>query len=369
MLTKFDELTCHQAVQTFDAPASTDRAWTEKLWCNVHDKTGGLVLAAGFGVYPNRNVMDAFGCVNVRNAKQTNLRASRELRPRLDELRVGPLSWEVLEPFRRIGLRCGENPQGLRFELEFVGRYQPAEEAPQFGRSRGRVYVHTCRWAQLGRARGWVEVEGRRHEVDEETYCAQRDHSWGIRMGVGAPEQGVQESDIASFAGLMINWLTVQVGGRAIECYLIEHADGTVRSLTGHVCPALDDPAPPVPIVRVEHAWEYHPRSARMRGGRVVFHTADGGKLELAMRELTTMYLRGGGYAGVKGFTHGLWKGPQWQDGEVWNVEDPVVANEVHGLDDTVVEVECDGQRGWGIVENMIMPPFPRYGFHVPPRG
>ena len=34
MLTKFDELTCHQFVSTFDHPSSSDRAWTEKMWFN-----------------------------------------------------------------------------------------------------------------------------------------------------------------------------------------------------------------------------------------------------------------------------------------------------------------------------------------------
>ena len=42
------------------------------------------------------------------------------------------------------------------------------------------------------------------------------------------------------------------------------------------------------------------------------------------------MYLRGGGYLGYKGVTHGLWMGSEWADGETWNVGDAVVANEVH---------------------------------------
>ena len=74
MLTKFDEMTCHQVVSTFDHPETSDRAWTEKLWCNVHDTKGELVLATGFGVYPNRNVLDGYGCVNIGNREQYNMR-------------------------------------------------------------------------------------------------------------------------------------------------------------------------------------------------------------------------------------------------------------------------------------------------------
>jgi hypothetical protein len=55
--------------------------------------------------------------------------------------------------------------------------------------------------------------------------------------------------------------------------------------------------------------------------------------------------------------------GPSWFDGETWEVGDPKTADEVHGLDDTVCEATCDGQKGYGIMENLILPPFPRYGF------
>jgi hypothetical protein len=363
MLTKFDELTCHQTVQTFDQVGTTDRAWTEKLWCNLHDTSGGLVLATGFGVYPNRNVQDGYACVNVERRRQHNLRVSRELRPRIDELAVGPLRYEVLEPFRRIRLTCGDNPRGIRFDLEFRGRFAPGEEDPQLGQAFGRTIFHTCRYAQTGRAHGWLEVEGRRIEITEDRFYAQRDHSWGQRMGVGLPEQGVQFSDIASFRGMLILWTTFQFADRAFTLYYIQGADGGVQRLTGHVCGKLDQPESSVPIVGVEHDFRYHPRSARMAGGSLTLTGADGKRWQLELKELTTMYLRGGGYAGYQGYYHGTWMGPAWQDGETFEVADTKVADEVHGLDDTVVEVRCGNEVGYGIVENLILPPFPRYGF------
>jgi len=362
MLTDHDELTCHQTVSTFDHPGSSDRAWTEKIWCNVHDTTGELVLATGFGVYPNRNVMDGFACVRV-GGQQSNIRLSRELRPRIAELALGPLSYRVEEPYRRIRVALDENARGLSFDLTFNGRLQPAEEKPQFGRMNGRLFVNTCRYAQLGRARGWVKVGDRRFELDEEQHFAQRDHSWGIRMGVGAPEQGVQGQDIDAFRAMMINWLTVQFPDWGAQCYYIERADGKPVNLSGAVVGRLGQGVAPRSVVRVEHDFHYHPRSARMASGSMVLHLEDGESVTLAMEELTTMYLRGGAYVGYKGVTHGLWMGPEWEDGETWDVTDPNVANEVHGLDDTVVRVRCGDQEGYGIIENMILPPFPRYGF------
>lgn len=368
MLTRFDELTCHQTVSTFDHPASSDKAWTEKLWCNVHDKRGKLVLATGFGVYPNRNVIDGYGCVNLENSRQVNVRLSRELRPRIDEVRVGPLSWEVIEPFRRVRIALGENAQGLSYELEFLGDFQPSEEAPHFERQHGRTVVDACRYAQLGRAKGWVKLEGVTYPIDEKDFVAQRDHSWGIRMGVGAPEEGVQAPDTAPYRGMVIDWFTFQFDDYGMCGYLIEKEDGTITRLTGHVVPRLDSGARQIPIVAIEHDWQFHERSLRTKGGRVVLVGMDKSRWELELRELTTMYLRGGGYVGYKDFRHGKWMGASWADGESWNVADPRVADEVHGLDDTVMEVRCNGKVGYGIMENLVIPPFERYLPTRPPR-
>ena len=55
--------------------------------------------------------------------------------------------------------------------------------------------------------------------------------------------------------------------------------------------------------------------------------------------------------------------GEYWEDGEKWNIGDTSVANEVHGLDDTVIEVRCGDEVGYGIIENMIFAPFRKYNF------
>jgi hypothetical protein len=100
-----------------------------------------------------------------------------------------------------------------------------------------------------------------------------------------------------------------------------------------------------------------------MKSGEVVLHTADGKKKEISMKQLTTMYLMGGGYVGYDGFYHGIWKGPYWTAGEKWKVSDPKVANQVHGLDDAVCEYRCGKETGYGIIENLILGSFPKYGF------
>jgi hypothetical protein len=75
------------------------------------------------------------------------------------------------------------------------------------------------------------------------------------------------------------------------------------------------------------------------------------------------MYLRGGAYVGYKGYRHGTWMGEYWEDGENWSIGEKSVVDDVHGLDDTVVEVRCGNETGYGIIENMIFAPFKKYDF------
>ena len=364
MLTKYDEMTCHQTVSTFDFPLESDRAWTEKLWMNIHDTTGKFALAAGFGIYPNRNVMDGFACFGLEGKSQTNLRLSRQLRPNRDLVSIGPLSYDIKEPYRRIGLALTESDQDLKFDLEFLGRFHPALETPhQFQRDFGRVSVNTKRYAQIGRARGWIEYQGTRYDLDENNTYAQRDHSWGIRLGVGAPEQGVQSSDVAAFVGMMINWFTFQFSDWAVSCYLIEDDSGRVRFLSGRMVRDIDGPDEGLRVTAVEHDYQFHPNTALTKAGSLTLTFEDGSTRSISVAPFNIMYLRGGGYLGYRRFNHGMWMGPIHSEGETWDLTDPKIAAEAHGLDDTICRVECDGQTGYGILENLILPPFAKYGF------
>jgi len=87
MLTKYDELICHQTVSTFDSVETSAREWTERVWFVVYNTSGEFLLIGGFGMYANRNIMDAFACLNIKGETQYNVRASRELRPDIDEVK------------------------------------------------------------------------------------------------------------------------------------------------------------------------------------------------------------------------------------------------------------------------------------------
>ena len=47
MLTRHDELLCHQIASTFDHPATSAREWTERIWLSFHDLSGKFHLVCG----------------------------------------------------------------------------------------------------------------------------------------------------------------------------------------------------------------------------------------------------------------------------------------------------------------------------------
>ena len=93
---EYDEFLCHQTATTFDHVNTSAREWTERDIAHYHDNSGKYHLIHGFGLYPNRNVIDAFACLTIDGKTQYNVRASRELRPLRDEVKVGPFSYNIL---------------------------------------------------------------------------------------------------------------------------------------------------------------------------------------------------------------------------------------------------------------------------------
>ncbi|MBW1683868.1 MAG: hypothetical protein JRS35_02280 [Deltaproteobacteria bacterium] len=113
MLTKYDEFLCHQIASTLDHPSTSAREWTERTWFSVHDTSGKLSLVNSFGYYPNRNIIDSYVSVTVEGTTVYTVRASRALRPRIDETAVGPFSYEIVEPLRRVRSVLEENEYGV----------------------------------------------------------------------------------------------------------------------------------------------------------------------------------------------------------------------------------------------------------------
>src|SRR6476469_2762607 len=99
-----DEGLNHQIVDTFATIAESDYAWTEKVWVSIAKGDGSIPANLGLGKYPNRGVIDGFGGVS-RGREQWTVRGSRELRSAPEDVSIGPLTYEIVEPLRPTRVR------------------------------------------------------------------------------------------------------------------------------------------------------------------------------------------------------------------------------------------------------------------------
>jgi hypothetical protein len=202
MLTGLDESLLHQAALPFGTPVTSDHRFYDRCWVATYDPAGDFALNMGLGVYANMNVTDGFVCC-VDGHRQHNVRVSRELRPDLDGRTVGPLGYEVVVPFEHLRVRLEQGHGAVACELDWVARMPAFHEAPTTTRVNGRLATDVQRYDQVGVVNGWIELDGVRHEVVD--WFGARDHSWGVRGGVGGFEPNTGSNPFGT--GFLVTWL------------------------------------------------------------------------------------------------------------------------------------------------------------------
>jgi hypothetical protein len=361
MLSRYDEYLCHQTTGTFDQVVDSGDHWRENVWCCAHDVTGRFFLSSHFGISTNRNVMDASGLLALDGRTQFNLRASRELRPRTDEVAVGPLSYHVIEGMKTVQWQLAENAQGISWEIEFQARMPPHEELHQFARGRGRVTEDISRYAQTGRARGWVKVDGQTHNIKPDSWLAHRDHSWGLRWqhNLNSDAPGLQPPD--PLLGFMGDWHIFQFDDWMVCSSLRENHVGEVLHFTGGIGHRFGDPRPELRLLREEHQFELIPGTKLLKGGRITCHVEDGSQRTVEIKPTAIIYLQAAGYWPYKGFRLGRWMGSDWLDGEHFDISEPTCMTEVSTAPTFAVECRCGDQVGQGVIQFGVHGKHPKY--------
>lgn len=373
MITKYDEMFCHQTVTTFDTPGESAREWTERAWCLIHEINGAGHLAAGFGYYPNRNVMDAFACYTIEDKIHYAVRASRVLRPDIDVYKVGPFTYEVIEPLKKARYILDENEYGLSFDVTLEGTSPFFEEIPaQYHVERGRAKEHIKRMLQSGRPTGWIKTEEGTTTLDKENWVGERDRSWGVRVGgVDMAETNVQPLKI--YDGYFFNFVMMQFKDWG-ACFHIreiwddKHNCGRTWHFGGGLYYPFGVDKEQIELVRVEHDYTFNDerleQQRRFAGGKVKMEVCDGRIIEATIKPISICYQAPGGYGGqYKGFIHGIWMGEDWMDGYKFDLTDPKVMEDIWGYCDYGSEFTCNGEVGYGTTELLVIGKYPKYGY------
>lgn len=366
-----DEGLNHQIAETFATVSQSDLAWTEKVWGCFSLLDGSLQVDTGLGKYQNRNVMDAFAGVS-RGTEQWTVRSSRELSGDPETSSVGPITYEVLEPLRVVRFSLAPNDSApIAFEITFTAALPPFLEHRDHKRELGgfRVWSDTLRYHQMGRAAGWVEVDGRRVNLAPETTIAVRDHSWGVRMSVGAPPPDLRPGPDPATLPILMQWSPILFeapdGGHYEIHHYLQALGDHVYYQSAHVNSADGSQRP---IRNVRTALEFDPGTRRLRGGKIYLELDDDERrtLEVAVVGQTGFHLGAGLYIGLDGKHHGMWRGPLHVEGDhVVDCTDPATVRRIHQLRDCIIMVHDGDAVGYGVIETLLGGAWPNLGLEA----
>lgn len=356
MLTAADEYLIHQTPHTFDTVATSDRNFYDRYFYNGYRRDGGVFFALAMGTYPNMGIMDAAFSVVV-DGKEHFVRGSRLLnRDRMD-MRVGPISIQVIEPLRKVRVRVAKNKWGITADLMFEVRSLPSEEPHFFRRDEhNAVMMDYTRFTQHVSWSGKLTVEGKTYDLSQDTWWGCRDHSWGIRTIGGRDPRGAPATAAPQFYW---NWAPLNFEDLCTLYTASELTDGTRWHKSGVVLTPY--PNATQEEVEVEHELKFKKGTRHIDKGSLVYLRPEKGK-ELVI-EFTPLYnflMKGVGYGDPR-WGHGMWVGPDEVDGGTFVLadEDPMANLHVQ----TVSEVRIGRRTGIGVFEIIVMGPHQKYGF------
>jgi hypothetical protein len=382
-LTKLDEWPLHQTIDTFDSVATASQNWSDGFWNCVGDPEGKVNLITAIRFYQNTNVADGYACVTLDDGKQYNLRCSRRLRPRIDELDVGPLWMDIIEGLRTFRFGCRENAHGIEFDLLWEAS-APAwdETSGQTGYMDGRIAFQRSNYVQLGNVSGTLRVAGRDFQVGPD-WVGARDHSWGLGgdSGTGgkigryvAPPGGVRHPSSKPAFG-MRQWSLFRLPNRSIYYWFHHGNDGTISPFKSHIgYPFESDRAGRAyKSAQVESA-EFKDGLRRLERAVVAFERYDGRSDRFSMEVVSKpLYMQGGGYwQGFEdGLGRGIYRGEDHVEGEIWDVSHPTKVLDLKGQPipqkqgawaETFARFENlddPEEKGLGLLECVVGGPYP----------
>jgi len=368
-----DEGMTHQIVETHARVAQSDRSWTEKVCAMAAARDGSLQLGFGLGKYTNRNVLDGYAGVS-RGKEQWTVRASRRLSDDPEHLGAGPIHYDVLEPYQLVRFRCDANEVvPIAFEWIFAATVPARLEQRDVQRARRgyRVDAEVLRYHQIGVASGWVEVDGARTELSEQTWFSTRDHSWGVRQDVGLPAADLEAGGRPADVSFRFSWSPMLLERADGTRYAIHHQHRHLRVM-GHEEQqfegGVEHPDGRVDaFTAVRPELQFDPVNRRVLGGTVHGTMADGTARPITVEAIgdTGFHLGAGLYFGFDGHHHGEWRGSLHVDGEhIADCTTPDAARRLHQIRDAVLRVDdpVGGGTGWCNFQTTIFGAWPEVG-------
>jgi hypothetical protein len=357
VLTPFDDYPIHQTPLPIAHPASGDPNHYDRFWCNGYRED--LYFAAGLAVYPNRGIIDAAFSV-VHEGVQRSVFASGRMPDDRTQTRVGPLSFEVVEPLRTMRVRCDAADLGITADVTFDACTAALEEPRQTMWAGAKLMMDSTRMTQWGHWNGRV-VTGTT-ELPIEGLRATKDRSWGVRPVGLQPEAAPS----ATLPQMFFLWAPLHFDDCATHFLCFERSNGdrivgsqaVLRKLRPRE-PTWGDDSAIEHLFAARHEVRWAPGLRRSQGATLVLTRDDGREERIDLEPLLTFRMRGIGYGNPE-WGHGRWKGEDAVGSEEFAVEDLDNVEPWNIHVQQVMRARWGDRRGLGVLEQLA------FGDHRP---
>ena len=311
MLIAADETLFHQIGRPLSQTGISDHRFYDRHWICAYDRNRDIGFMIGLGLYKNMNVMDGYLTIQ-KNNRQHNLRLSRVLRPALEDIRVGPLKIEIIEPFKHLRATVDDNESGLSAHIDWRSDYDVHLEALHTDMVSGMITQENTRYDQVGSVSGWLTLAGERIEVED--WWTVRDHSWGVRPGTGfEPIRGDHSlPNPPMMTGQIRLWLwsALSTPEFSLQMQRIEDKNGKLLHLDGDLRfkPSLGREQ--LRVTGFEHDIKFFSNSKAVESLHYTVTLSDGSTLDIRGEpSIRAWAYRGTGYD--RGYNDGLGLGAQ----------------------------------------------------------
>lgn len=193
-LSALDDFPIHQTAEPIRVVSTSDVRFYDRHLLVGYTPGRDLLFAIGGSQYPNLDMAEGFAFVN-HAGRHVSLRASRTLGHDRTDLKVGPIQPSIIEGLRAWRFVVEANGFGLSLHLDYRDTIRQVARDPHphggvgGGAPAGRHRDATGGFEGFGEISGWLEVEGTRFELGQGDAQATRDRHWGVRNGIGGPDQ------------------------------------------------------------------------------------------------------------------------------------------------------------------------------------
>ncbi|MFT4825571.1 MAG: hypothetical protein ACJASY_001187 [Halioglobus sp.] len=370
MITSFDDYCIHQTALPISEPSQSDRNFYDRYWFNgIEETQGDWIFEIGFGLYPNRRVMDGHFSVAMGN-KQYAFHASRRAPKDRKETQVGPLLVEVIEPMRKLRVRLEPNEHDIECDLEFTAASIAHQEPANVMHDDGHLIMHNSRFTQMGFWKGYFSVDGTRYEVNKA--IATRDRSWGVRP-IGEPAGGAPGLT-NNEPGVYWVWNPVNYGTFCTQLGTFEDRDGHPTQVSADLVPLYDNPVDipvgddpgTIEMSEVHHELNWVKGTRRAGSAKMHFRDKQGVTYDYTLETGQRFYMLGIGYNHFE-WGHAYWKGELETGREEWNFDE---INELdyqfihtHQVVTSTLNTGGEVFEGVGTLESIVIGRHSRSGF------